>query len=236
MGIRAPMRLLTAPGVFRPISDSLMLAEAVRRRARPGMRSLDLFTGSGVVAVAAALAGADEAWAVDVSRRAVACARFNGLLNGVRVTARRGDMFEPVRGERFELISANPPYVPGIDPTDAHGPARAWEGGADGRRLLDRFLAEAPGLLGPGGRIVVVHSSICGVEVTLERLREAGLRASVVEEREGELGPLMLDRIEELERSGLLEPGQRHERVATIEGAAPTGAAAASATAAAATA
>jgi release factor glutamine methyltransferase len=210
------MRIWTVPGVFRPISDSLMLADAVRGWSRPGMRSLDLFTGSGVIAVAAAQAGAD-AWAVDVSRRAVACARVNGMINGSPITARRGDMFEPVEDVRFDLISANPPYVPGVDPSEARGGARAWEGGRDGRELLDRFLAEAPRHLAPGGRLAVVHSSICGIDETLARLGESGLEARVAEEREGELGPLMRERADRLERQGLLDPGARSERVAVIE-------------------
>jgi release factor glutamine methyltransferase len=213
------MRIWTVPGVFRPISDSLMLAEAVRGWSGPGKRTLDVFTGSGVIAVAAGQAGA-EAWAVDVSRRAVACARLNGALNGTRVRAVRGDMLAPVADRRFDLISANPPYVPGIEPDDARGSARAWEGGSDGRELLDRFLAEAPPLLAPGGRIAVVHSSICGIEETLSRLEAAGLEAEVTEESEGELGPLMRERAERLERRGLLEPGERSERVAVIAGVA----------------
>ena len=64
------MRIWTVPGVFRPISDSLMLADAVRGWSRPGMRSLDLFTGSGVIAVAAAAGG-------------------RGSMGGRRLTARR---------------------------------------------------------------------------------------------------------------------------------------------------
>lgn len=220
MGTRATMRILTVPGVFRPISDSLLLAGAVRDWSRPGMRTLDLFTGSGVIAVAAAQGGA-ESWAVDISRRAVACARANGVLNGVRVHARRGDMFAPLGDCEFDLIAANPPYVPGIDPADARGGARAWEAGRDGRRLLDRFLAEAPARLRPGGRLAVVHSSIIGIEDTVDRLRAAGLHAEVAAQEEGELGPLMRDRIGYLELEGLIEPGRRREHVAVIAGMRP---------------
>ncbi|HEX8052467.1 MAG TPA: 50S ribosomal protein L11 methyltransferase, partial [Thermoleophilaceae bacterium] len=75
------MRLLRLPGVFKPPSDSWLLARAMRDRglARDA-RVLDVFTGSGVLAVAAALAGAREVTAVDVSRRAALCARVNGRL------------------------------------------------------------------------------------------------------------------------------------------------------------
>ena len=206
------MRLFTVPGVFRPRSDSVMLVELVAARSREGETALDPFTGSGILAIAAAQAGA-RATAIDVSRRAVFCAAVNARLNGVRVRARRGDVFTPVSGERFDLIVANPPYLPGEVDGPVRGAARAWEGGHDGRRLIDRFLAEAPRHLTPGGELMMIHSSVCGEQATLERLRGAGLEPSVIERRSGPIGPLLEPRIPELEARGVLEPGQREEEL-----------------------
>ena len=75
------MRLVVLPGVFRPLSDSRLLAACARQAVRPGDRVLDLCTGSGLVAVSAALNDA-RVTAVDVSRRAAVNARLNGRLNG----------------------------------------------------------------------------------------------------------------------------------------------------------
>src|SRR5689334_17657235 len=103
------MRLLTLPGVFRPISDTWLLAEALEReQLPPGARVLDLCSGSGALAVHAAAHA--EVTAVDISRRAVLTIRLNAALNGVRVRARRGDLFAAVAGERFDAIVSNPPY------------------------------------------------------------------------------------------------------------------------------
>ena len=104
-----------------------MLAERVQEEVIPGFSVLDLCAGSGAVAVAAALAGAGEVTAVDVSRRSALAVRLNAALNGVRVRALQGDLFEPVAGRRFDLIVSNPPYLPGALPE--RGAARAWEGG-----------------------------------------------------------------------------------------------------------
>jgi SAM-dependent methyltransferase len=91
-----------------------MLIDAVRRQPlAPGARVVDLCTGSGAVAVAAALRGASVT-AVDVSRRALLSAQLNAMINGVRVRTRRGNLLDAVRGERFDLIVANPPYLPGV--------------------------------------------------------------------------------------------------------------------------
>jgi len=213
------LRLVTLPGVFPPDGDSRMLADILEDSTRPDDRVLDVFTGSGVFAITAARAGAAEVWAVDVSRRATICAAINARLNRVAVKVRRGSLLEPARGERFDTIVANPPYMPsGEEAVEPRGAARAWEGGPDGRALLDPFLAQAPRHLRPGGRILVVHSSLSGIDRTLELLGGAGLEAQVAARREVPLGPLASGRVEVLEQRGALRPGQRTETIAVIEG------------------
>jgi release factor glutamine methyltransferase len=180
---------------------------------------LDVFTGSGVLAIAAARAGAREVTAIDVSRRAVWSARLSARLNGVSVRVLRGDLFAPVGGRRFDAIVANPPYLPtGPDELPRRGRARAWEGGSDGRALLDRLCVEAPAHLRPGGLLLLVQSSICGIDATLTRLRDGGLRSEVVALRRGPFGPLLAERVAALEARGLLRPGQREEELLVIRG------------------
>ncbi len=86
-------------------------------------RALDVGTGSGIQAVLAAR-HADLVVATDVSERALAFAAFNAALNGFdNVELRQGSFFEPVAGERFELVVSNPPFVVSPD-LDAHLPRR----------------------------------------------------------------------------------------------------------------
>ena len=96
------MRVATLPGVFRPRSDSWLLAAHLRAEMTglpPAPSVLDVCTGSGAIAIAGAQAGAGAVTAVDVSRRSVLTVRINARLNGVRVRALRGDLFAPVAGE-----------------------------------------------------------------------------------------------------------------------------------------
>jgi release factor glutamine methyltransferase len=215
------VRLFTPPGVFRPRPDSWMLARALRAEALPpGARVLDVCTGSGVLAVTAALCGA-RATALDVSRRAVLCAALNARLNGVRVRALRGDLLAPVRGERFDAIVSNPPYLPAVDDMlPARGAARAWDAGRDGRAILDRLCVQAPEHLAPGGVILLIHSALCGTDATLDALRSCGLATEVVQRHHGTLGPLLRARAPELEARGLLAQGQRDEEVVIVRAAA----------------
>ncbi|UGS34171.1 Release factor glutamine methyltransferase [Capillimicrobium parvum] len=223
--IGGTVRIITFPGVFQPHSDSWLLAEQLREQTLPPRASvLDLCTGSGVLAVCAAMRGARDVTAVDVSRRAVWSARINARLNGTRIRGVRGDLFEAVGDRRFDAIVSNPPYVPAeSDELPARGPQRAWEAGLTGRLILDRICDEAPRHLRPGGFVLLVHSSVCDPEQTVERLRAGGLDTDVVARRRGPLGPLLTARVSALEARGLLAAGRREEEVLVIRGRRPLG-------------
>ncbi|MFZ4299018.1 HemK2/MTQ2 family protein methyltransferase [Streptomyces cinereoruber] len=210
-------RVYRLPGVYAPQGDTaLLLANLAREELRAGARSLDLCTGTGVVAVASALRGA-RATAVDVSRAAVTAARLNALRHRCRVRLFRGDLEAPVAHERFDLITVNPPYVPCEDPAlPARGPRRAWDAGTDGRLLLDRVCARVPRLLTPSGTLLVVQSSLSGVTATLDGLRRAGLRARVADRRVQPFGPVMSSREDWFAARGLVPPGTRTEDLVVI--------------------
>jgi len=216
------MRLARLPGVFRPRSDTWLLAAVMRDLPRlPGGAVLDVCTGSGAIAISAALAGARSVTAVDVSARAVLTVRLNARLNGVRVEAVRGSLLDAVPGRRFDVIVSNPPYLPADgDELPVRGPARHTEAGTSGRVLLDRLIDAAPAHLTPGGVLLVTHSSVNGEAQTLERMRAAGLEPAVAERRRGALGPLLSARAPELEAKGLLAPGERSEDILVVAGAA----------------
>ncbi len=183
-----------------------MLIDVLRReRLHAQASGLDLCTGSGILAIAAARSGCATVTAVDISRRAVLAARLNGALNGVRIDSRRGDIYEPLRGRRFDLIVSNPPYVPTPDgQLPRHGLRRAWEGGPDGRVFLDRICRVAGGHLRPGGVLLLVHSAVAGEEASLGALAAQGLAPEVVLRRSAKLGPVLRGRRQWLRERGLL--------------------------------
>jgi release factor glutamine methyltransferase len=210
------MRWIPVPGVFRPRSDTWLLALAGRREPlAAGARILELCAGPALAGISAAREHGGRLTTVDVSRRAAFSAALNGRLNGVRVRALRGDLFSPVAGERFDLILANPPYLPGAEPP-RRGAARAWEAGDDGRVVIDRICEGASAHLAPGGVLLMVHSEVCDPEATLRALRAGGLGAEIATRQQGRLGPLLRARRETLERRGLLRPGQTTEDVLVV--------------------
>jgi release factor glutamine methyltransferase len=188
-GLPASVRLRVLPGVWRPHNDAWLLARLVADRGwAAGSEALDVFTGSGVLAVSCALAGARAVTAIDISRRAVLTAALNARRNGVPVRTLRGNLFAPVADEQFDLIVANPPYYPGPPAAPRSGIARAWAGGPDGRALIDAFCSGAPGFLRPGGRVLVVHGSFNGERATRDLLEARGLQTDVVLRHRGPLG------------------------------------------------
>ena len=124
-------------------------------------RVLDLGTGSGAIALAIAhQRPAAQVSAVDVSADALAVARGNAVRLGLRVTFHQGDWFAPLRGQRFDLIVSNPPYIAENDPhlpALAHEPRAALVSGADGLNDLRRIVADAPAHLAPGGWLLLEH-------------------------------------------------------------------------------
>ncbi|OLF11902.1 HemK2/MTQ2 family protein methyltransferase [Actinophytocola xanthii] len=213
------MWLLRPPGVYRPQGDTWLLARALRDAGvPPGGAVLDIGCGTGALSIAAARTSPRSMTAFDLSRRAVAAARFNTAVRGLNVRVRRGDALEEAAGEQFDLVLANPPYVPGVADLPSRGPRRAWDAGSDGRAMLDRICAMAPILLAPGGVLLTVHSALCDVDRTLAQLRGGGLKASVVARADEPFGPVMRDRVDKLRELGLIDPDQRVEELVVVRG------------------
>lgn len=128
------MTTVTLPGVSTPQDDTDLLLRFLRDELLPpNAEVLDVGTGTGAVALAAARLGA-RVTAIDISWRAVLNAEVNALLARLAIRVRRGDLLAPVSGRSFDLILSDPPYVPA--PTAAcprRGAARAWDAGHDGR-------------------------------------------------------------------------------------------------------
>jgi release factor glutamine methyltransferase len=210
------------PGVYPPQDDTALLAEVLSDEpCRPGVQVLDVGTGSGALALAAARRGADVT-AVDVSWRAVWTARLNAWLTRLPVRARHGDLFAPVRGRSFDVILANPPYVPAPDVRRGpRGRSRAWDAGRDGRALLDRICRDAPALLRPGGVLLVVHSALSGPGRTLDLLCAAGLGTAVVRRRSIGFGPVLRARQDWLRERSLLGGADDKEELVVIRAERP---------------
>jgi ribosomal protein L3 glutamine methyltransferase len=146
----------------RSFIGDLLFDGALPIDPRKVRRVLDLCTGSGCLAILAALifprAKVD---AVDLSPGALALARRNVATHRLddRVALHRGDLFQPLGKQRYDLILTNPPYVDArgmakLPPEYQHEPRMALAAGDDGLDLVRRILAEVPRHLRPGGGLL----------------------------------------------------------------------------------
>jgi release factor glutamine methyltransferase len=148
----------------------------------PGARVLDIGTGSGILAVAASLAGAGQIIAIDVNEAAVECARLNARRYGVlgQVTVRQSDMFDALREEKFDLVLVNPPYFRGEPTNMAY---RAYMAGSE-LEWIRRFARGLPGVLNETGSALMVLGDAAGIDDILAVLREERLVARPAGRRE----------------------------------------------------
>jgi release factor glutamine methyltransferase len=170
------LELAVNPAVMVPRPETELLVDLALQRDFSSL--VDLGTGSGAIALAIKRhRPAARVVAVEASAAALAVAQRNAARYGLQVEFRHGRWFEPLAGERFDLIVANPPYVAEGDP---HLPGLEFEpraaltSGADGLDAIREIAREAPRHLAAGGWLLVEHGA--GQEQAVQALlQQAGL-------------------------------------------------------------
>ena len=165
--------------VYEPAEDSFLFAENLD--VEKDAQVLDVGTGCGILGILAA-EKADNVVAVDLNPYAVCCARENAMLNNLRCKMAfiQTDLLTALNeSAKFDLILFNAPYLPAAESEEESWIGRSWAGGINGRKVIDRFIAEAPLHLKPGGRILLMQSTLANVEETICRFGELNLKASV---------------------------------------------------------
>lgn len=153
--------------VYSPSDDSYLLLKVID--PRPGEAFLEVGSGTGIVSIHAAKAGA-KVTAVDLNPHAVECTRRNAHRNDVRIEVTTSDLFQNVKGE-FDIIAFNPPYLPGSTRTTSWI-ERSWAGGQEGSEVAQKFLEDAWKHLAPGGRIYMILSSAGGLMSVVRAAKE----------------------------------------------------------------
>jgi release factor glutamine methyltransferase len=149
------------PDVLIPRPETEHVVEVALRLARGAARILDIGTGSGALAATLQLETGAAAWATDISPAAATVARENARRLGANVTVIVCDLLDAIRGQTFDLIVSNPPYVPATQREGLQREVRDWEpevalfAGASGFEIYDRIAADAARVLRPGGWLIL---------------------------------------------------------------------------------
>jgi release factor glutamine methyltransferase len=153
------LELSVNPSVLIPRPETELLVDLALERDPATL--LDLGTGSGAIALAVkANRPATRVVAVEADLAALQTARRNAVKLGLEIDFRHGRWFEPVAGERFDLIVANPPYVAAGDPHLSalrHEPQSALVGGRDGLDEIRKIASRVGEFLRPGAWLLLEH-------------------------------------------------------------------------------
>jgi release factor glutamine methyltransferase len=177
---------MTHPEVYAPAEDTWLLLRTAEKECRDGERVLEIGCGSG--AIAAVLRRQARVIATDINPNAVRSARDAG------VEVVRTDLFSGICGT-FDLVLFNPPYLP----TSPEERIEDWleyalDGGSDGRAVIARFLSGVGRVLAPGGRVLLLISSLTGLREVCRLIRQAGFTPEVITEEQVEGEMLMVIR------------------------------------------
>jgi len=154
--------------VYSPQEDTYLLLRAALKEAGPDDVALEIGCGSGLISQEVA-PRVKSILATDINPHAVRMAKAKGI------EVVRADLFSGLRG-KFALILFNPPYLPTTDLERTEQWINfALDGGEDGRKTICRFLKELSGHLCPGGRALLLISSLTGLHEVRSMAEAMGL-------------------------------------------------------------
>ncbi|WP_296870081.1 HemK2/MTQ2 family protein methyltransferase [uncultured Methanobrevibacter sp.] len=166
--------------VYIPSDDTFLLAKNLE--IKEGQSVLEIGTGSGLVSMYASLL-TDDVTATDINYNALELAEKNFKLNNINtIKLEFGDLFEPVKDKKFDVILFNTPYLP----TDSEDIINddlnyAFDGGLDGRKVIDRFINEVSNHLNDKGIVQIIQSSLSDNNRTLDMFDRNGFVAEIAE-------------------------------------------------------
>ena len=161
--------------VYQPAEDSHLLATVAAEQVGQDDLVLEVGTGSGYVAEHVAAESGARVVASDLNPHACRSARERG------VETVRADLVSPFRDDAFDAVLFNPPYLP----TDE---SEAWDdwmevalsGGETGRAVIDPFLRAVGRVLAPDGRVLLLVSSLTGVDEVVDTAATEGFSAAAL--------------------------------------------------------
>ena len=168
----------TDENVYVPAEDSYLLADNLE--IENGQSVLEIGTGSGVVAMYASRL-TDKITVTDINFDACQLAEKNFAENGIEnIEVLFGNLFEPVKDRKFDVILFNTPYLPTDDGDVIEDTINyAFDGGLNGRKVIDLFLDEVGNHLNDGGIVQMIQSSLSGNDETLQKFDEMGFIAEI---------------------------------------------------------
>lgn len=209
----AGFRLTVPPTVFHPrvFLTSELFAGFVAEVGMKGKRVAEVGTGSGIIALAAARAGAETVVAIDINPNAARAARDNARANGLgdRVYGVCSNLMGGIAPRPlFDVILSSPPSFPG-EPRDLAD--RAWHAGPEYRDIAALF-EQARDRLAPDGRVYLLLSSDSDLKLLGDLIAKAGFSAQLAKRRSIVIEDFVLYELRLRSSAGAASAGRFHSQ------------------------
>ncbi len=172
--------------VLIPRQDTETLVEEALKLVKPGMKIMDMCTGSGCVLISILKnAHGVEGFGYDISKQAINVAKENAKFNDVAADFERSDLFDDVMEEQFDMMVSNPPYIrsdeiaalmPEVADFEPH---EALDGKEDGLYFYRKLIAGCGEFMKPGGYVLFEIGYDQGTEVS-SMMKNAGFEEVTV--------------------------------------------------------
>ncbi|ABR54969.1 putative methylase [Methanococcus vannielii SB] len=172
------VKIKTHPKVYVPAEDSELLIENLVDVKNKTV--LDVGTGSGIQAINALKNGALMVYGIDINPYAIECAKNNAEINKCdlkKISFKTSDLFKNISG-KFDVILFNAPYLPTSNDEKLEKYLNyAFDGGKDGREVIDNFLLGVSDHLNENGVVQILQSSLTDGKKTISLMEKLGFKA-----------------------------------------------------------
>ena len=164
--------------VYIPSDDTFLLAENLD--INYGDTVLEIGTGTGLVAMYASQL-TNKITVTDINFNALQLAEKNFKKNNINnIEIIFGNLFEPLKNRKFDVILFNTPYLPTSNDEILDDDLNyAFDGGPDGRKVIDVFLNQVKSYLNENGKLQMIQSSLSDIDKTLEKLDYQGFISEI---------------------------------------------------------
>lgn len=175
--------------VLVPRQDTETLVEEALKLVQPGMKIMDMCTGSGCVLISILKNAHDvEGFGYDISKQAINVAKENAKLNDVAAVFERSDMFDDVMEEKFDMLVSNPPYIRSeeidtlMPEVAGFEPREALDGKEDGLFFYRKLISGCREFVKPGGYVLFEIGYDQGEDVSSMMTNAGFLEVTVVKD------------------------------------------------------
>lgn len=168
--------------VYEPSEDTELLAKTILEHCNVKNKTvLEIGTGTGAIAILLAKNGA-KVTATDITTEAIKCAQKNAKINNVKIEFLKGNLFDPVKNRKFDIIIFNPPYLPEEEYDYLLPPTykKALIGGKEGNETIIQFINQLPNHMHNHSKAYIVTSTLSKPKQILKHIKNNKLKAKTI--------------------------------------------------------